>query len=339
MARRGAPFRVGLLLVAGLALALGFGWFFGGQTIGHAAVLESYFSESVQGLEVGAAVKYRGVTLGRVTDIGLVSAEYEIGRTPDLDLAAYREVFVRYDVDRGKLGPVPDTTTAVRLGLRARLASQGITGLSYIELDFTDPARYPPEHLLWTPKADVIPTIPSTLAQVQNAAQQVLARLNTVDFAALSGSLNQLVQDLHAELTSGDTHQALQQTQALVHTLQEAVQAADLPALSAELRRSAQTVRELVQSNDVKRLLDGGAQSVDRLARAMSQLPPLIAALQTTVQRAGNGTADTQQALVPLLRDMQATAQNLREVTEALRGAPAQVLLGQPPPRVVEPVQ
>ena len=119
----------------------------------------------------------------------------------------------------------------------------------------------------------------------------------------------------------------------MLHTLNDAIQAADLPGLSAEARRSLQAVRATIQSEDVKRLLASGAQSADRLARAIAQLPPLIAALQATAQRADNGTADAQQALVPLLRDMQATTQNLREVTEALRRAPAQVLLASPPPR------
>ena len=58
--------------------------------------------------------------------------------------------------------------------------------------------------------------------------------------------------------------------------------------------------------------------------------------MQATAQRAGNGTADLEQSLVPLLRDLQATAQNLRETTEALRRYPAQVFSA-PPPRGAEP--
>jgi hypothetical protein len=42
---------------------------------------------------------------------------------------------------------------------------------------------------------------------------------------------------------------------------------------------------------------------------------------------------------VPLLRDLSATAANLRETTEALRQYPAGVLLGGPPPREKEPAR
>ena len=59
-----------LLLLVGLVLALTGDRWHEGQAY------ETYFSESVQGLDVGAPVKYRGVTLGRVSHIGLVSAEY-----------------------------------------------------------------------------------------------------------------------------------------------------------------------------------------------------------------------------------------------------------------------
>jgi hypothetical protein len=54
--------------------------------------------------------------------------------------------------------------------------------------------------------------------------------------------------------------------------------------------------------------------------------------VQATAQRAGSSTADIEQGLIPLLRDMQATAQNLREMSELLRHYPGQVFAS-PPPR------
>src|SRR5271168_2509791 len=88
---RGTFLRVGLLVVGGLALAIGLLWFFGGNRFTGGVAAETYFSESVQGLEVGAPVKYRGVTVGRVTELGLVTAEYGSHNLPDeLDKQTYR---------------------------------------------------------------------------------------------------------------------------------------------------------------------------------------------------------------------------------------------------------
>ena len=85
---RGLSFRVGLLIVGGIALLIGLVVFLSGNQFSEGVPFESYFKESVQGLEVGAAVKFRGVTLGRVTKIGLVSAEYGRNEPPDVRSAS-----------------------------------------------------------------------------------------------------------------------------------------------------------------------------------------------------------------------------------------------------------
>ncbi len=323
--------QVGLLLVGGLLLGIGFVWFLGGPHIGQGERAETYFSELVQGLEIGAPVKYRGVTLGRVTDIGLVSAEY--GNQPEqFHVPTYRLVFVRYVIDRAKIGRGPDPAAAVKLGLRARLAQQGLTGLSYLELDFVDPRDHPPVQVPWTPAVTYIPAVPSTLLQVQDTAMHVLAKLDRVDIEGLTATLTGLLQDLRAQVSGGDVDQAMRRLSALAGALRDAVQAADLPGLTADLRQSSGALRTLVQGPELRHTLAGADRAASSMARAAAQLPPLIAALQAATRRAGDSTADVQQALVPLLRDLQATARNLREATDLLRQYPRQ-LLSEPPPR------
>ena len=48
----GLYLRVGLLMVAGIGLLVGLIWFLGGSRISGGTLFETYFSESVQGLEV-----------------------------------------------------------------------------------------------------------------------------------------------------------------------------------------------------------------------------------------------------------------------------------------------
>ena len=309
--------RVGLLIVAGTALLIGLVWFLGGSKISKGILYESYFSESVQGLEVGVAVKYRGVSIGRVTEIGLVTAEYGQETVDGVDQATYRLVFVRYIIDPKRLGRVPDTETAVKLGLRARLASAGLTGVTYIELDFVDPHRNIATNPPWQPRAEYIPSVPTTLSQVEDATKLLIERVNQVDIARLSKTVIAVLDGLD-QLTRqvGDT-----------------LKTADLPGLVADLRQTSGSLRALTANPDIQRTLASSAATADRLTRLVGQMPPLIAAAQATAKRADAGVADTQQALAPLLRDMLATVASLREVTESLRRNPAQILLGQPPPR------
>jgi ABC-type transporter Mla subunit MlaD len=328
----GIYLRVGLLIVGGAGLLVALIWFLGGSEIGRGMLFESYFSESVQGLEVGAAVKYRGVTIGRVSEIGLVNAEYGQKQEVEREWQTYRLVFVRYVLDTTKIGPGLETASAVKLGLRIRLASQGITGLSYLELDFVDPTRYPTLTVPWKPKAEYIPSMPSTFYQVQDAAQQMLARLNRVDIDAMAAQLTGLLSDLRAELASGDVHEALAAATVVLHSANAAIQAADLPGLSADLKRTSTALRGVAEGEQTRKLLTNSALAAERLADVTAKLPALVASLQAVTQRAGNSTADLQQSLVPLLRDTQAAVQNLREMTESLRRYPAQIL-GSPPPR------
>jgi ABC-type transporter Mla subunit MlaD len=337
---RGAFLRVGLLLLAGAGLIIGLVWFFGGNTLSHGKLFESYFRESVQGLEVGAPVKYRGVTVGRVNELGLVTAEYGNHASPaQIDRQTYRLVFVRFVVDAAQVGQMTDTAAAVRLGLRVRLASQGITGLTYLELDFADPTKYPVQEVPWTPRDPYIPSMPSTLLQVQDAAQQFLAKLNSVDIDTLSRSLTALAEDLRANIDGGDVHLVLSRAADLLHTLNDTVTEADLPGLTADLRQTSGSLRTLAQDRDLYRTIENAAVATDRLAAASARLGPLLTTLQATVQRSDNGVADLQQALLPLLRDAQLAAANLRETTDELRRYPAQVVLSGPPPRPREPAQ
>ena len=329
---RGAFLRVGLLILGGIAALVGLVLFLAGDQLSGGKQYETYFSESVQGLDVGTPIKYRGVTIGRVSDIGLVVAEYGAGRPFEAQTQIYRLVFVRYVIDPTKIGQRPDAAEAIRSGLRARLASQGITGLSYIELDFVDPALYPPEPVPWQPKVTYIPSVPSTYTKVRDAAQELLDRLNKIDIEALSRSVLGLVDDVRQELKTGDAHTALVQATALLATLQQAIQAADLPGVMADVKQTSAAARGVIQSKDVHAMLASASA-------AAARLPALIAALDATARRTDAGAADVQRDLVPLLRDLSAAAANLRETTEALRQYPAGVLLGGPPPREKEPVR
>lgn len=340
MSRGGASYlRIGVLLILGVGIAVGLVAFLGGQRISEGTRFESYFRESVQGLDVGAPVKYRGVTLGRVIEVGLANAEYGTATPVTGDTPSYQLVFVRSEIDRTRLGPAMEAVDMVKRGLRARLAVQGLTGLTYMELDFVDPARFPANGVPWKPKTTFIPSMPSTLSQAQDAAQTVLAKFSDIDFHALTSSFQRLVDDIDRQVGDGDIQTVVRQVTSLLQTLQGTVEQADVPALSGELRRTAASLRAVVEGDDVRAMLANGALMTERLARVTAQLSPVIATLQATARRADAGTADVQQALVVLLRDLQVTVENLRETSDLLRRAPAQILLGQPPPRRSAPVQ
>ncbi len=331
MEGRAAYIKVGVLIVAAIAIGLALVWFLNGGQINHGELMETYFSESVQGLQNGSNVQYRGVTVGKVTQISVVSAVYGNSEA-DVQEPLYRQVMVRYLVDTKKIGPFPSIDDAVRIGLRARLGSQLITGISYIDLDFVDPTSYPAQKVPWTPEAAYVPSMPSTFAEVQNAGQQVLAKLDQVDIAKLVSSLTSLSENLNTEVTSGDTHKMIASATKLFDTADASVKAADLAGLSEDLRKTTDSLRALANNPDLQKLLANGALATDRLADITSRMSRLINSLNATVRQAQSGTTALQEGLTPILRNLSATSQNLRDLAESLRQYPAQVLSGPPPP-------
>src|SRR5438046_6606702 len=174
----------------------------------------SYFDESVQGLDVGSPVKFRGVTVGTVAEITIASYHRHVQVTSNM----YVEALVRLGL----------RTRAPRSGeefidprLRVQLASAGITGVRFIQPDFFDPERYPPPRLPFEPPWNYVPSVPSTLKSVEEAAIETLNRLPVLadrakdtltDMRKTLGSIDRLASDLGAE--DGSFNRALQELRA-----------------------------------------------------------------------------------------------------------------------------
>ena len=101
------------------------------------------FDESVQGLETGAPVKFRGVTIGKVSSVTVRPSDNLVRVDMEAELSA---------IDVGKGGASIITRKAeffykmekeVEKGLRCRLDLMGITGLKYVEINYYDPLKNP----------------------------------------------------------------------------------------------------------------------------------------------------------------------------------------------------
>src|SRR5215831_5435731 len=137
MSQKANPTLIGAFVFGAVAIALGTVIF-----LGTANLFEkkqgyvTYFDQSVSGLSIGSNVKYKGVTLGKVTRIVL---EFEGEGKP-------ASVKVVYEVDTSaiitKLNLPIDFSkrdryeTAVKAGLRAKLEFESIiSGQLFISLD------------------------------------------------------------------------------------------------------------------------------------------------------------------------------------------------------------
>ena len=145
----------------------------------------TYFDESVQGLEVGALVKYRGVRIGRVAAIEIAPDRRHVAVDLAVEDALARRV--------GLATALPS--------LRAQLALLGITGLKIVDLDVAVPGARPPVALTFTPKEPYLPSQPSLLTGVQRgveAARDKLPELAAETISTLNG-FQRMLDDVAAE--------------------------------------------------------------------------------------------------------------------------------------------
>jgi paraquat-inducible protein B len=316
--------RVGMLALATIALAVGFILYLtAGQFGRQSDYFETYVGESIVGLDVGASVRFRGVQIGRVTEISLAAALYDMPES-HANRAAMQLVVIRFAVERA-VARITSLDDMIAAGLRTRIASQGITGVTYLEIDILDPRRYPPIQVPWKPRYDHVPAVPSTITQVTSAAEQILRRLEALDIEALVNNAAGLMADLRRQVNGGEVAIALREASETLTELRAEIRKARFEDTAAELRdaihhlgEAGRSTQELMSSREVR----------DALAR----IPAAVTALEQTLRTARGTTADLQADLSPLMRDLRSSVANLRDTTEALRRNPSQTLLGAPPP-------
>src|SRR5580658_707795 len=168
--------RLGIFVFVATAVIVAAIFVLGGQDLFRSSfTFETYFNNSVAGLDLGAPVRFRGVPLGQVTQILTSAATYE----RDVPLNRRREyIVVRVKVNASAQEAAQmrrDVGALSRRGLRAQTQLAGISGQQYLALDFMDPKRYPPLEFDWTPKYTYLPSAPSSVGEIVAKAQTFLA--------------------------------------------------------------------------------------------------------------------------------------------------------------------
>lgn len=297
---------------------------------------ESYFDESVQGLAVGAPIKYRGVQVGTVEKIDFVGNEYGSDLSEE-DLLRYR----RYVVVSGSAQHVAPRLSAeekkstrasdILSGLRVRLAQQGLTGVVYLEADYLDPQEYPMMEIPWTPRLEYFPSAPSTVTVLGAALHHIARNLEKADLHRLTNDLDTLVLDVTKLVKETDLQQVSRQAGQVL----------------AEFQGTAQQARRLMESPEFKTMLSDAARAAEgtkhlvvdlsqaskQIKLASDKLPETFTRLERSARRVDTLLSNKSQDLEETVENLRVATENLRELTDNAKRYPAQVLLGGPPPR------
>jgi len=308
MGRKVSPTLVGGFVLGALALAVaGVAVFGSGRLFRATAKFVIYFDRSVNGLRVGAPVKFKGVEMGSVSDVRLSLGQRmfdpEDTRIP---------VIIDIDPERlrakgGRVMVMDEAAmrTLVNQGLRAQLNTESfVTGVLYVEIDFFPGT---PATLVQDPSVPYveIPTLPTTLEQVQHKAAEIITKLGEIDFKKLGQSITDAVDGVNQLVNSPGLTKA-------VARLDGAVQ--DVQAAAAEVRALATDVRATVKPLGT-RLVDTSAQAEATLASVQALVQP--------------GAALPYQ-LGQTLAELAEAARALRDLAAYLERNPSAIVRGKP---------
>ena len=366
--------KIGFFVLAGAALivlAIGIA---GARTFNKKVVeAETYFAESVTGLDLGSPVKYRGVPVGEVKRIGFVYSEYGKRKDDLLTQAGARQILVVMALEPERFGLLGDQTadkvlrTLVQQGLRVKIASSGVTGLSFLELDyFAQPSDVVEDYpLTWQPTNPFIPSTPSTMTNLKRAVDDVFVKLSAIDLRALGDEMlvtlyllqNTLNKTDVAALSAEATKllSELRETNRSVKKLLDAPEFAALPAdlgatlesacrittgietnispLATSLRQIASRADGLLgNANDLIDNADRFIGNADRLLTTNSPVVgEIVGALNQTAQTLNRTTLAQQGTLGELIQSLRTAAADLERLAGEMRANPSALLFGQPP--------
>ena len=297
--KKANPVVIGMFIVVGSALAVVGLIIFSSQNYfrpRHKDIL--YFDASLKGLDPGAPVEFRGVTIGSVSEVLIRHNQASNDFSMPVIISIDTKLAQSKSDQHLPIGEEAWLNLLIKQGLRGGLDSESlVTGLLYVSLDIVPNAPEPVYHQL-TPEYHEIPTMPT-------AVQQLLANLARFDAGGLSEKLSALVTRLDASLGQ-----------------------VNVAAINAGVTNLLVTANQLLGQPDLTNSLPALRRTLDNaeglLKRIDGRVDPLAASVTNTLSDAQKTFADLRggiQLVLGLLGPDAALRAELRDTLEELSNA------------------
>jgi len=276
-----------------------------------------FFNSDVNGLNVGAPVKFRGVEIGAVTNILLSLGGLGAGGLQQQGAEVRIPVIIQLDsrkiLARGAELDLDDPRqiqSAIQLGLRGTLATSSfLTGLRYVDLNMhpNTPVKY---YLGRNSPYPEIPTIQTPLEEAQTAAVKIMSALEKVDFNKLVTSLTQTANEIGS----------LAQSQELKKTIEALDQAAtSMTQTAASIKSTSDSLEKQLQPS-----VEDLRQTTAAARATLQQTQDTLAAVQATL---GPGSPVSYE-LVNTLEQTSDAVRSLRQLSDYLERNPSSLVRG-----------
>ena len=341
-------FKIGMFIIIATGIAtIGIVVLGAGTIFRKKVMLESYFQDSVQGLDIGSPLKFRGAKFGKVEDITLLGKEYATrARYILVRISMPSEAFM---LKTGKMTPT-EFQQEIDKGLRVRLAIHGLTGGAFLEMDYLDPASNPPLKIDWTPKYTYIPATSSTIARLSVTLEKIMKNLEGIRVGNLVDDLEHATREVKQALSAADIGSVGVQAKALLTEARETNRSLNRILAGSEMKNliskttaaagAVQRISEtsatpLVQTFESVRQASGAvAGFIKKYEGGSGNIPETIEQLKKLLGRLNGVMNRKEQDLDMTIENFRVFSENLRELSENAKKNPSLFFLGKPPPPV-----
>ena len=310
----------GLFIISGLILLLIMLFFLGlSDLFTRKIMVRTGFTESVQGLTRGSAVKYRGVPIGTVSGITILVKENII----QVDMEINPESFA---VDLHSTGGKKiDFNTFLQSeiktkGLRARLEMVGITGMKYVDFDyFVRPGTpiQPPPRFAGPKGVLYIPGVTSQMKDMIATLTMAVDRLSRIRFERISEQLENALTGMGQLLNSQEIRSAIARINDTAENLEVSTKA--ISTVLSESRIQG-VVRSLEQNLSALTELQSSIFKIS----AEAKIPETTA----TFRKALEEISESRREVENTMQKLNQTLDSVRILSDDLSNDPASILRG-----------
>jgi len=326
MASQRTKFTVGLFMTFGIGIAvLAFIWLGMSRFLSKGQYYATYFNESVQGLDVDAPVKYRGVSIGRVDSIGVA---------PDAKLI---QVILKIET-RQKLDN----------DIVAQLKTVSITGSMFVELDRKEKDEPDQSPILsFSSEYPVVSSKPSNISELLHGINDVLTQIRSLDLEEISGKIkltldnaNQAIIDADIETISSDIESAIEDIQRIVDRnrwdrIMASVEDA-VDSLNSTMNKADTSLGHIDRTlASLEQITVGKAETIEAAIEdfksAVEKANILLEQGTLLVKGTDDSLSHLNQYLLVIARNLEQASENINRVTEIISDQPSQLIFGEPP--------
>jgi paraquat-inducible protein B len=325
MSKKGNPTSIGLFFAVGLVLGVAALLIFSSRSLFHPqqkSIL--YFNASLKGLNPGAPVKFRGVTVGSVVEILIRHNQSTNNFAMPVVIAIDKKLIQSKSDEQLEIGSPAKLEQLVHNGLRGRLDAESlVTGVLYVALDIVANAPPPVFHQL-TAEYHEIPTVPTDI-------QELLANLAHFDARGISEKLNSLLARLDTSLSQLNITEI---NAGVTNLLRSANQLVTTPDLTNSISALRQT---LDQAGTLLKRIDGRVDPLaDSLTNTLSDAQKTLAAFRVGVRNVSDllgPDSAMRPDLIQALEELGHAGSAVADLAEFLKSNPNALLTGRKRPK------